>query len=393
MMARDGYRIFDSDTHVGPDAVILEAYLSRAEQDRLALWQRYRAIGRHGQVTYTRGQRRYRRRLGMARPDETPAGYMAGFTGVARSRDPSPRVDADPAARIADMDYEGVDVNLTLPSGWFGTWTAGEDVALEMAMYRAYHRWMDDYCGAFPERLGGVILAGARDVAASLAEMRHWGRAVWAWGVLVYAPVGVPLDHPDLEPLYAAAAELDLAVVLHTFTVMPPYAPGGEDTWDNLWLQRSAAHPWCGMRNMAALIGSGVMDRYPNLRIGTLEAGHGWLPFWIKRLDEHAETIKAALPELRQRPSEYVTSGRYFQSIEIPEGAALTNAVADLLGDEVLMYASDYPHGESHFPQSARIVLGWDMPEARKRKLLWDNAVRFYARAGLGRAATERSAE
>jgi predicted TIM-barrel fold metal-dependent hydrolase len=119
------------------------------------------------------------------------------------------------------------------------------------------------------------------------------------------------------------------------------------------------------------------------LRIATLEAGHGWLPFWIKRLDEHAETIRAALPELRQRPSEYVTSGRYFQSIEIPEGAAVTNAVIDLLGDEVLMYASDYPHGESHFPKSAGIVLGWDMPPERKRKLLWDNAARLYARAGL----------
>jgi predicted TIM-barrel fold metal-dependent hydrolase len=138
------------------------------------------------------------------------------------------------------------------------------------------------------------------------------------------------------------------------------------------------------MRNMAALIGSGVMDRYPSLRIGTLEAGHGWLPFWIARLDEHAETIKAALPALKQRPSEYVTGGRYFQSIEIPEGAALTNAVTDLLGEDVLMYASDYPHGESHFPQSAEMVLGWDMPEARKRKLLWNNACRLYARAGLG---------
>jgi uncharacterized protein len=135
---------------------------------------------------------------------------------------------------------------------------------------------------------------------------------------------------------------------------------------------------------MAALIGSGVMDRYPRLRIGTLEAGHGWLPFWIKRLDEHAETIKAALPALKRRPSDYVTSGRYFQSIEIPEGAALTNAVADLLGDDVLMYASDYPHGESHFPESAGIVLGWQMPEPRKRKLLWENAIRLYARAGLG---------
>ena len=89
------------------------------------------------------------------------------------------------------------------------------------------------------------------------------------------------------------------------------------------------------------------------------------------------------MPELKQRPSEYVTSGRYFQSIEIPEGARLTNAVADLVGDDVLMYASDYPHGESHFPESAGIVTGWEMAEGRKRKLLWDSAVRLYARASL----------
>ena len=103
----------------------------------------------------------------------------------------------------------------------------------------------------------------------------------------------------------------------------------------------------------------------------------------MARLDEHAETIKAALPELARRPSEYVTSGRYFQSIEIPEGARVTNMVAELVGDDVLMYASDYPHAESHFPESADIVAGWDMAEERKRKLLWDNAVRLYARAGL----------
>jgi uncharacterized protein len=380
---RDGWRIFDSDTHVGPDAAILSQYLSAAEKDRLAGWAQYEAKDRNGRITYTKGQRRYRRRLGDAEPDAAPAGYMAGFTGVKRSREPSPQVDADPAARIADMDFEGVDVNLTLPSGWFGTWSAGDDVALETAMYRAYHRWMADYCGAYPQRLGGVILAAARDIAGSLAELRRVGQSRWAWGMMVYAPVGMPLDHPALEPLYAEAAVLDLAVVLHTFTVMPPYAPGGEDTWDNLWLQRSAAHPWCGMRNMAAMIGSGVLDRYPQLRLATLEAGHGWLPFWMARLDEHAETIKAALPELKQRPSDYVTGGRYFQSIEIPEGARLTNLVSDIVGDGVLMYASDYPHGESHFPQSAGLVAAWEMEQGRKRKLLWDNAARLYARAPM----------
>ena len=382
-MAKNGYRIFDSDTHVGPFMDVLDKYLTESERTKLAGWEQYKTPNKLGQITYTKGQRIYRRRLGDAKADQAPAGYMAGFTGVKREREPSPRVDADPAERIKDMDYEGVDVNLTLPSGWFGTWTAGDDVTLETGMYRVYHRWMQDYCSDYPQRLGGVILVTSRDVKSGVEEIRRWGKSRWAWGVMAYAPYGVPIDHPDLEPIWAEAAAHDLAIILHTFTVMPPYAPGGLDTWENLFVQRSAAHPWCGMRNMAALIGSGVMDRYPKLRIGTLEAGHGWLPFWMRRLDEHARTIRAALPELKMMPSEYVTSGRYFQSIEVPEGGDMTNAVIDLVGEDVLMYASDYPHGESHFPETVKLALAWEMKEERRRKLMWDNACRLYARAGL----------
>ena len=84
--------------------------------------------------------------------------------------------------------------------------------------------------------------------------------------------------------------------------------------------------------NMASLIGSGVMDRYPILRIGTLEAGHGWLPFWIARLDEHAETIKAALPELKQRPSDYVTSTHRGHGHTIAKGGDPRKMMAELLG-------------------------------------------------------------
>ena len=383
-MAKNGYKVFDSDTHVGPVMEVLDKYIGEAEKAKLAGWDKFRNTSKAGLTNFTKGSRTYRRRLGMAQAETSPARYMAGFTGPETSRKPSPKVDLDISERIADMDFEGVDVNFMLPSGWFGTFTSDDDVALEMGMYRAYHRWMNDYCSAHPERLGGVILVSGRDIPGSIEEIRKWGKSRWAWGILPYAPYGTPLDHPDLEPLWAAAQEYDLTISLHTFTVMPPYAPGGLDNWENLFLQRSAAHPWCGMRNMASLIGAGVMERFPRIRIATLEAGHGWLPFWLARIDEHAKTIKSAIPELKHLPSEYAQGGRYFQSIEAPEGEKITNSVSDICGDHVLMYASDYPHGESHFPHTVDIVLDWkNTPEARKRKLFWDNAVKCFPRSGL----------
>ena len=101
----------------------------------------------------------------------------------------------------------------------------------------------------------------------------------------------------------------------------------------------------------------------------------------MARLDEHAETIKAALPDLARKPSEYVTGGRYFQSIEIPEGARLTNAVIDLIGDRVLMFASDYPHGESHFPESVSLVLDWEMASAEAQAVLGQRSPLLCARS------------
>jgi len=379
-MARNGYKIFDADTHVRPDATLLLPYLSAAARQKLAQYEEYQTLNKDGATTYLMGERSYKRRLGLA-DDATPQKneYMSGYKRHQHGK-PNPLCERDPAVRIKDMDCEGIDVNLMLPSGWFGCWTTIDDAELESAVYQAYHRWMADYCGAFPRRLKGVIAVAARDIAGSLKELHRAAKEDWPLAVFVYAPYQFPLDHPDLEPVWKAAADHDLSIALHTFTVMPPYAPGGLDTWDNLWLQRSAAHPWCGQRNMASILGAGIMDRYPNIRVGTLEAGHGWLPSWVNRLEEHTKLCPEALPPLKQSIRGYVTGGRYFQSIEISEGEAITQGVIDLLGPDILMFGSDYPHGESWFPVSVETVLGWTLKEADKQKLFWDNALKYYHR-------------
>src|SRR5947208_14355537 len=120
---------------------VLEGYLAGPERAaREPLRDLRRVNKRTGQISYHVGERKYERRLGepAARPAD-PRAYMGAYSGAHKSRDPDPRADHDPAARIADMDSERVDANLLLPSGWFGTWTTVEDIGQDLALYRASH--------------------------------------------------------------------------------------------------------------------------------------------------------------------------------------------------------------------------------------------------------------
>jgi uncharacterized protein len=189
----------------------------------------------------------------------------------------------------------------------------------------------------------------------------------------------VPVDHPDLEPIWKAAQDQDLPIVHHSNTWNPPYFPGYRDLWDNIFLGRLASHPWGGMRFMAAFIGAGIMDRYASLRMGVLECGFGWLPFWAKRMDDQAVYMGHVAENLEYQLSEYLTGGRFFAAIVTHEGPEMAKIVTDLMGDHILMYGSDYPHPESRFPETADNVLAWDtLSEGQMRKLMWDNAVHFF---------------
>jgi len=250
-----------------------------------------------------------------------------------------------------------------------------------MAMYGAYHRFLKDYCAPYPDRLTSVMHVTVRDVPGSVAEIRRCGKERWPVGIFPVCPPGMTLDDPDWEPIWAAAQEHDLTVVIHSFTMSIPYPPGMWDNWDNMFLVRSASHVWNAQRNMAALIGSGVLDRHPSLRLTSLECGHGWLAFWASRLDEQAEMSQHALPRLKRKPSEYIRGPQYFQSIQLHEGELSLRQAIEAIGEDTLMFATDYPHSESWFPKSVDAVLKWTtIPESARRKLLWENAVRCYRR-------------
>jgi len=377
-MSKAGFRIFDADAHVSEPPEIIEQYIESAYKEKLLKWKV------PGAATYRPNYVTFSRVLGDS-PSAENTKPVARVTSSPRHRQkPLPNTNTDPKERITDMNQEGIDAGMILPTG-VGSFCSVDDLGLEMAVIKAYHRFMSDFCKAYPARLHGVAVVSARNIDESVAELKRVANEPWAVGIFPSLPPGMPLDDPALDPLWAAANDLDMTISLHTFTVIPPYAPGALDGsyFNNYWLARSAAHPWCGMRNMAALLGCGMLDRHKKINIALLEAGQGWLPYWVKRLDEQAAYSPAYLPPTVRPAQAYIDEGRYFQSIEVHEGESMTKYVIDQMGEDMLMFSTDYPHGETWFPETVDTFLGWkSISDDVKRKMFWDNAKRCFPRIG-----------
>jgi len=375
---RNGFKIWDTDTHTRPSLETLEPFYSDALRARLPELEQYKRVqtrdvegmvpGRHSysfpddaRFERTLGQEEYQR----SRPERTYAGRRwASYRAI----------DDDPEARIRDMDEEGVDVQLMVGSG--PNPGAMQDPDLQIGFMQAYGRYLDSYCSTHPHRLKALLPLAIRSIDASVAEIKRWGKSSWMVGVYPNMANDTPLDHPRMEPIWQACDELGLAVVHHSHYNGPPYFPGYKDVWDNAFLARSASHPWGAMRAIGSFIGSGIMERYQNIRFGILECGCGWLPFWMRRLDDQAEYV-GGVPKLQHQISEYMTGGRFFSAIEMSEGEDMIQMVIDFMGPDVLMYGSDYPHMECRFPGSTDYFLKWDLSDQTRRRLLWENPVRL----------------
>jgi predicted TIM-barrel fold metal-dependent hydrolase len=392
---RSGYRIIDVDTHVTPSLEVLMRYADdelRTRADELVPFTRMtKPIAGRGHPNHEYGVVRvnalpYSRMAGRKDGETGPtgAGTRGALEGRTNNEARKPVHESiqhdNPTGRLLDMDVEGVDINLIIP----GTWAPGSsalEINLAKSMHRAYHRYMADYTSVDSRRLKGLMLAHAGDPRWAAQQIERLAGEDWVAGVWVVLPEGLPIDDPDLDPIFAAMNEANLPIVHHSFFYEAPYFPGYRDIWGNAAVARSAAHIWGAQRLMAYVLVSGLLDKYPNLRVGTVETGHGWLPNWLIRLDKQIRFVSEGTvpPELKHTPLEFVEMGRLFCAIEAFEGPQMTKAVIDILGDHVLMYESDFPHPECMFPDSTDHVIAWRdvLGEDATRKLMGENAMRF----------------
>ena len=132
------------------------------------------------------------------------------------------------------------------------------------------------------------------------------------------------------------------------------------------------------MRQMTSMVFEGVMEKFPELRIAFLEAGITWVPYWMDRMDEEFEFRgKLEAPLLKMEPSQYIKGDNVFVTCE-PEEQLLPEA-ARLIGENSILYASDFPHWDGSYPQSLfELEAREDLSDELKRQILIDNPKRLY---------------
>ena len=141
-------------------------------------------------------------------------------------------------------------------------------------------------------------------------------------------------------------------------------------------LKHIYSHPVEQMLTAGAFCAGGILARHPRLRVAFLEGNCGWVPFLLWRMDEHWEWLGDIYArELTMAPSAYFKR-QCFVSVECDEEPV--KHVIDAIGDDRIVFSTDFPHGDSKFPRAVESFLRLPISDESKRKILWDNCAAYY---------------
>ena len=308
-------------------------------------------------------------------PFSTPAFLSALMRGMERF-ERSRNAGFSAASRLADMDEQGVDVQVLYPT--VGGQVLGRefrDPELLAACCRGYNTWSADYCSAAPKRLRWAAMLPMQDVELAIAEAR---RAAAAGAVAFYVrpnPVkGRHLGHSDYSPLWAVIEDLDRPICIHDSG--SPHLPSYGDRMDTHTSGHMLAHPFEAMSAMMSLIWYGVFERFPRLTVVHVEADAGWVPYWLQRMEQHWEfSGNAEHPDLRLRPTEYFRRNVF---VACRGDERTLPSVVALAGDENVVFNTDYPHPDGTWPWGIERLEEQPIDETSRRRILWDNAARAF---------------
>jgi uncharacterized protein len=280
----------------------------------------------------------------------------------------------DVTARVRDLDKAGVDIQVLYSSLFLVP--LSEDDALETALIQSYNTWIAERCSHQPERLKWAAVLPLRQPWEAVKEISRV-KDLGAVSLEIYGTAGDRLLHrPEFDPVWAAASDVDLPVCVHVGWSYPPLRSTCDDFMSSVIV--SFGLPL--LVGFYSFVGGGILDRFPKLKVGFLEGGAGWIPWFMERMDHYYPVANFFLKSFgqstftTQRPSEY--RDRIYVTCEADE--TLLPQVIDCLGEDKIMVSEDMPHFEEREGSMKELERRSDISDAQKRKILYENPARFY---------------
>jgi predicted TIM-barrel fold metal-dependent hydrolase len=323
------------------------------------------------------------------------SGQASGFTGpkpifTALDRggivDQTERRPAVAKLRLADMDRDGVWAHVI-----FGPVTSIniDDPELRDACYAAYNAWLKDFCAVAPDRLIGVPMLPAFPESAVMELQHIIALGGFRQANLQIATAEPRLEDPRWEPLWELLEASNTILSFHV-TVFPSVtnafdkykgSPGATFLHVKMFIEQF-------LDPFVDLFAWGILERHPGLKIVIAESGIGWLPWVVEELDyrhyrlwesEEFWSARGGIP-LKMLPSELFKRQVYGTFQQSPTAVALR----DFYGEDKLLWATDYPHPDSIWPNSIKTLEAFTKgaDPGFVRKITWDNAAKLYGIKG-----------
>lgn len=294
-----------------------------------------------------------------------------------------------PAARLEDMDEDGMDVAILFGGGPLGT--GNND--LYKASFGAYNRWLADFCAHDPKRLAGVGYVPMQDVDEAIAMMREFVRqGLKAVNIPAFpmSPVSSlnggdqqqraltgdvngerSYADPEFDPFWKAACDLGIPVTIHLGGRVVRF---NQPKW---FLSDLLMSKFAMAETIAIMIYGGVFDRFPDLKLVSVESGVGWFAFAANYMDETWKKQRFWVNSpISNLPSTYWAKNIYGSFIHDRAGIEQRN----FPGAGNIMWSSDYPHSETTYPNSHAVIeqLFDGIPEDDTAMILGGRAAKLY---------------
>lgn len=313
-------------------------------------------------------------------PFPVAGGFGAGRSGqelkdhLSRGYEAARPSGWDPVERLKDQDIDGVQAEVlytTLGMPLFGL----QDADLQRACFGVYNNWVAEYCSHSPKRLHGISLISLEDIEAGVQELERCAK-IGLKGAMIWGspPPDQPYNDKVYDPFWQAASDLQMPLSLHVIT--------GKKREGKETLGPEIASQYMNIihevqRSLTSLVFGGVLDRFPNLHIVSAENDSGWFPHYMYRLDHAFEKFNVMLKEpLPMKPSEYIRRQMWATFQDDPVGPK----TYDIFGEDNYMWASDFPHTDSTWPDSLKVIERdfAGVPADVTKKIICDNAAKLY---------------